>query len=571
MESNYKIKYNQWLNSEFIDEDSKQELDKISEEEIEDRFHKDLEFGTGGLRGIMGSGTNRLNKYTVGKATQGLANYLNKKYKKDISVAIAYDSRHNSKEFAKIAAKVLTNNDIKVYMFSNVTPTPMLSFAVRSFKCNGGIVITASHNPKEYNGYKVYDCNGTQVTDNTAKGILEEISAIEGFDKIKGIAEDGKLQEEYFENIENSFLNSYLKKVKDLSLRKDILENHSKNLTIVYTPLHGSGITPIKKLMNDLKYNFIVVKEQEKPDGNFPTVSYPNPEEPKVFELAKQIAKKENADIIMATDPDCDRIGIMIKDENNEYEILTGNEVGILLSYYILTSLKEKNMLTNDSMIIKTIVSTDMIKKFEEDFKFKVIEVLTGFKYIGELIEETKDKKFLFGFEESYGYLMGDFVRDKDAVIAASIIAEMSLYYKTIGISLHEQLENIYREYGYNKEKLLSFEFKGIKGKNKIDSIINMFRNEFKDIVRRNNRVVKIVEDYELGIKKDYKENTEEKLNLPKSKVLKFILDDGSWIVVRPSGTEPKIKFYISTNGKNTEECLVKINDFEQTIKNIID
>ncbi|MGL4730747.1 MAG: phospho-sugar mutase [Clostridium sp.] len=571
MESNYKIKYNQWLNSEFIDEDSKQELDKISEEEIEDRFHKDLEFGTGGLRGIMGSGTNRLNKYTVGKATQGLANYLNKKYKKDISVAIAYDSRNNSKEFAKIAAKVLTNNDIKVYMFSNVTPTPMLSFAVRSFKCNGGIVITASHNPKEYNGYKVYDCNGTQVTDNTAKGILEEISAIEGFDKIKGIAEDGKLQEEYFENIENSFLNSYLKKVKDLSLRKDILENHSKNLTIVYTPLHGSGITPIKKLMNDLKYNFIVVKEQEKPDGNFPTVSYPNPEEPKVFELAKQIAKKENADIIMATDPDCDRIGIMIKDENNEYEILTGNEVGILLSYYILTSLKEKNMLTNDSMIIKTIVSTDMIKKFEEDFKFKVIEVLTGFKYIGELIEETKDKKFLFGFEESYGYLMGDFVRDKDAVIAAAIIAEMSLYYKTIGISLHEQLENIYREYGYNKEKLLSFEFKGIKGKNKIDSIINMFRNEFKDIVRRNNRVVKIVEDYELGIKKDYKENTEEKLNLPKSKVLKFILDDGSWIVVRPSGTEPKIKFYISTNGKNTEECLVKINDFEQTIKNIID
>lgn len=571
MESNYKIKYNQWLNSEFIDEYSKQELDKISEEEIEDRFHKDLEFGTGGLRGIMGSGTNRLNKYTVGKATQGLANYLNKKYKKDISVAIAYDSRNNSKEFAKIAAKVLTNNDIKVYMFSNVTPTPMLSFAVRSFKCNGGIVITASHNPKEYNGYKVYDCNGTQVTDNTAKGILEEISAIEGFDKIKGIAEDGKLQEEYFENIENSFLNSYLKKVKDLSLRKDILENHSKNLTIVYTPLHGSGITPIKKLMNDLKYNFIVVKEQEKPDGNFPTVSYPNPEEPKVFELAKQIAKKENADIIMATDPDCDRIGIMIKDENNEYEILTGNEVGILLSYYILTSLKEKNMLTNDSMIIKTIVSTDMIKKFEEDFKFKVIEVLTGFKYIGELIEETKDKKFLFGFEESYGYLMGDFVRDKDAVIAASIIAEMSLYYKTIGISLHEQLENIYIEYGYNKEKLLSFEFKGIKGKNKIDSIINMFRNEFKDIVRRNNRVVKIVEDYELGIKKDYKENTEEKLNLPKSKVLKFILDDGSWIVVRPSGTEPKIKFYISTNGKNTEECLVKINDFEQTIKNIID
>ncbi|GAA0125535.1 phospho-sugar mutase [Clostridium sp. CTA-19] len=570
MKNDYKRRYDSWMSCEVIDELSKKELINIDEDEIEDRFHKDLEFGTGGLRGIMGSGTNRLNKYTVSKATEGFSKYLIKKYKDPISVVIAYDSRNSSKEFARFAANVLASNGIKAYMFKELTPTPILSFAVRELKCNGGIVITASHNPKEYNGYKVYDDKGVQVTDNIAKNILKEISIVEGFKNIKGLCKT-ELEKEYLiEHIGDEFILKYLNKVKSILIRKDIIKKYGTNLNIVYTPLHGTGRKPIMLLMKDLNYTFQIVKEQEEPDGNFPTVPYPNPEQPEVFQLGIEIAKEKNADIILATDPDCDRIGVMAKDFTGDYKILTGNEVGVLLSYYILSSLTEKDKLLKNSIIVKTIVSTDMVKKFKNDFQFDVLEVLTGFKYIGELIEENKDKNFLLGFEESYGYLMGDFVRDKDAVIALSIICEMTLYYKLKGLTLHQQLKSIYEKYGYNKEKLLSFEFKGIKGKEKIESIIKNFKDEFYYIVKENNMEVKMLENYESGKREVIEDKTCEKLNLPKAKVLKFILKDGSWIVVRPSGTEPKIKFYLSTTGASEKDCIDKINELEKIINKII-
>lgn len=570
MKNDYKIRYDSWMSCEIIDELSKEELINIDEDEIEDRFHKELEFGTGGLRGIMGSGTNRLNKYTVGKATEGFSNYLIKKYKDNISVAIAYDSRNNSKEFAICAANILASNGIKAYIFKELTPTPILSFAVRELKCNGGIVITASHNPKEYNGYKVYDDKGVQVTDNIAKSILEEISVIEEFKSIKGLYKTESEKECLVEEIGEEFILNYLNKVKGILIRKDIIKKYGTNLNIVYTPLHGTGRKPIISIMKDLNYTFQVVKKQEKPDGNFPTVPYPNPEQPEVFKLGIEIAKERNADIILATDPDCDRIGVMAKDFTGDYKILTGNEVGVLLSYYILSSLKEKDKLLKNSIIVKTIVSTDMVKKFKNDFQFDVLEVLTGFKYIGELIEKNKNKNFLLGFEESYGYLMGDFVRDKDAVIALSIICEMTLYYKLKGLTLHQQLKNIYEKYGYNKEKLLSFEFKGIKGKEKIESIIREFKDKFYYIVKENNMEVEILENYENSEREIIKYKKCEKLFLPKAKVLKFILKDGSWIVVRPSGTEPKIKFYLSATGASEKECIDKINKFEKIIKKII-
>jgi len=562
----YKEKYNLWLNSNSVDEKTKLELKAIDENEIKDRFYKDLDFGTGGLRGIIGAGTNRLNIYTIGKVTEGLSNYLIKKYKENISVAIAYDSRHMSHEFAEFAARVFCGNNIKVYIFDSLTPTPILSYAVRELSCKAGIVITASHNPKEYNGYKVYNESGVQITDKAAEEILYHISLIKDFDDIKKISKDEALNNGLLNYIGEDIYSSYLQKVKNVTIRKQLIKKNSEKLNIIYTPLHGAGNVPIRRLFKELGYkNTFVVKEQENPNGDFPTAPYPNPENPAVFNIALKMAKEINPDIILGTDPDCDRIGVMAEYNTGEYKLLTGNEIGVLLSHYILTSLEEKKELPSNGVIIKTIVTTDMVKPIGEEFGIEILEVLTGFKYIGELIEELKIKEFIFGFEESYGYLCGDFVRDKDGIIGAMLVCEMALYYKTKGISLYEALTKLYEEYGYYKEELISLEFNGIEGVNKINNIMNSFR---KDITHIDNHNVKEIEDYKLGFVKTLENNNIKNISLPKSNVIKFILEDNSWIVIRPSGTEPKIKIYISARGNSLKSCEENLDNLKQYVMN---
>ncbi|KAJ49415.1 phosphoglucomutase [Clostridium tetanomorphum] len=571
---NYKEKYNLWLNSNYIDKETKEELKCISskDNDIKDRFYRELEFGTGGLRGVIAAGSNRMNIYTVRKATQGLANYLKNKYEKDISVAIAYDSRIMSKEFAKTTAEVLSANNISVNIFSSLRPTPMLSYSVRYLKCKAGICITASHNPKEYNGYKVYGEDGGQITDECAKEILDSIEKIKDFSEIK--------IEEFEEGIDLGKINyikeeidkTYYERVKDLVIRKDMVKNYAKDLNIIYTPLHGAGNIPVRRVLSELGFNnLFVVKEQELPDGNFPTVPYPNPEIHEVFNIGIKMAEKINPDIIFGTDPDCDRIGIVVRDSKGLYKVLTGNQVGVLLSHYILTSLKEKNSIFQDDTIIKTIVTTDMVKKIAKDFNVNVLEVLTGFKYIGEKIKEFEENKkfnFIFGFEESYGYLRGSFVRDKDAVIGAALICEMTLYYKKQGISLYDALMNLYEKYGYFKEELVSLELKGIEGKDKIDKILHFLRHSMSAYVNGKKITRKV--DYKLGIDKDILNIKESLISLPKSNVIKFILDDNSWFVVRPSGTEPKIKIYFSVVGSSNEEAENKLKHFKESVMNII-
>lgn len=562
----YKEKYNLWLNSNSVDEKTKLELKAIDENEIKDRFYKDLDFGTGGLRGIIGAGTNRLNIYTIGKVTEGLSNYLIKKYKENISVAIAYDSRHMSYEFAEFAARVFCGNNIKVYIFDSLTSTPILSYAVRELSCKAGIVITASHNPKEYNGYKVYNESGVQITDKAAEEILYHISLIKDFDDIKKISKNEVLNNGLLNYIGEDIYSSYLQKVKNVTIRKQLIKENSEELNIIYTPLHGAGNVPIRRLFKELGYkNTFVVKEQENPNGDFPTAPYPNPENPTVFNIALEMAKEINPDIILGTDPDCDRIGVMAKYNTGEYKLLTGNEIGVLLSHYILTSLEEKKELPSNGVIIKTIVTTDMVKPIGEEFGIEILEVLTGFKYIGELIEELKIKEFIFGFEESYGYLCGDFVRDKDGIIGAMLVCEMALYYKTKGISLYEALTKLYEEYGYYKEELISLEFNGIEGVNKINNIMNSFR---KDITRIDKHNVKEIEDYKLGFAKTLENNNIKNISLPKSNVIKFILEDNSWIVIRPSGTEPKIKIYISARGNSLKSCEENLDSLKQYVMN---
>lgn len=562
----YKEKYNLWLNSNSVDEKTKLELKTIDENEIKDRFYKDLDFGTGGLRGIIGAGTNRLNIYTIGKVTEGLSNYLTKKYKENISIAIAYDSRHMSYEFSEFAARVFCGNNIKVYVFDSLTSTPILSYAIRELNCKAGIVITASHNPKEYNGYKVYNESGVQITDKSAEEILYQISLIKDFDGIKKISKDEALNKGLLNYIGEDIYSSYLKKVKSITLREELIKNSSEELNVIYTPLHGTGNIPIRRLLSELGYkNVFIVKEQESPDGDFPTAPYPNPENPKVFNIALELAKDINPDVILGTDPDCDRIGVMAKCSTGEYKLLTGNEVGVLLGHYILTSLKEKKELSSNGVVIKTIVTTDMVKPICKDFGIEVLEVLTGFKYIGELIENLDAKKFIFAFEESYGYLCGDFVRDKDGIIGAMLICEMALYYKTKGISLFKALENLYEKYGYYKEELISVELSGIEGVNKINNIMNSFREDIFYIGKQN---VKEVEDYKLGFSKNLDNNSIKNITLPKSNVIKFILDDNSWIVIRPSGTEPKIKIYISARGDSLESCEKNLDNFKKYAMN---
>ncbi|MFL0269799.1 phospho-sugar mutase [Candidatus Clostridium radicumherbarum] len=569
----YRQKYELWISSKKVDTKTKEELMNITDEkELEDRFYKELEFGTGGLRGIIAAGSNRMNVYTVGKATQGLAHYLLNMYKNDISVSIAYDCRIMSKEFAETAALVLCGNGIKVNLFDALRPTPMLSYAVRLLKSKAGIVITASHNPKIYNGYKVYGEDGGQVTDEAAKEILNYINEVDNFNKIRSISMEEAVKRGYLNIIGEEVDKSYFERVKGLTLRSELVKARAKDLKIIYTPIHGSGNIPVRRVLKELGYeNVFVVKEQETPDGTFPTAAYPNPEEPKVFELALKMAEKIKPDIIFGTDPDCDRIGVVVKDNNGEYRVLSGNQTGVLLSNYILNSLKEKDKLSKDGAIIKTIVTSELAARISENYGVEIIDVLTGFKYIGEKIkdfEETNTKDFIFGFEESFGYLAGDFVRDKDAVIASTLISEMALFYKTKNMSLYDALIELYNKYGYYKESLISIELKGKEGQEKIEKALEFLRHSMKSRVNGTKIIKKM--DYRLSIEKDLISIKENIINLPKSNVLKFILEDNSWFVVRPSGTEPKMKIYLSCIGQSEEDAEKKLDEFKNSIIEIV-
>ena len=562
-------KYNYWINSVVINDDIRNELLSINDDkEKEDRFYKDLEFGTGGLRGVIGAGTNRMNIYTVSKATQGYSQYLNNHFENP-TVAIAYDSRNMSKEFAKATALTFAANNIKVYLFEDLRPTPMLSFTVRELNCQGGVVITASHNPKQYNGYKVYGEDGGQITDETAKEVIGYINNIDIFSDVKTISEEEALSNGLLQYIGEDIDKVYIEKVKSLVLRKELIEEKAKELNIIYTPIHGSGLMPIKRALTELGFeNLNIVKEQENPDGNFPTAPYPNPEDKSVFNIALDMARENNPDIIFGTDPDCDRIGVVVKDNSGEYKVLTGNQTGMLLAHYMLKSLTDRNELPKNSAVIKTIVTTEGVRKIVESFGAELIDTLTGFKYIGEKIkefEETNSNSFIFGLEESYGYLAGTFVRDKDAVIAAVLITEMTLYYKEEGLTLYEALIKLYEEYGFTKEELISIELQGKEGQEKIANCLDTLRMD--KLTEINGVTVSKAFDYKLSEETIYgNETLVSEINLPKSNVLKYILEDDSWFVVRPSGTEPKMKVYLSVLGESLKDSEEKLINFKKSV-----
>ncbi len=570
---NYSNEYQLWL--ENVTEDEKTELLSIknNEEEIRDRFYTSLEFGTAGLRGVLGLGLNRMNSYVVARATQGLSNQLKKSNpeKSDLKVVIAYDSRNKSDEFARTAASVLAANGIKALIFKELKPVPLLSFAVRLKRANAGIVITASHNPAKYNGYKVYGSDGAQLAPNLASLVLSEIEKIPIFGGAKTI--------DFEEGIKTGIINLmgdkeedlYLNEVEKQCLNGELIKSLGSTMKFVYTPLHGSGLVPVTKLFKRVGFsNVLVVKEQETPDGNFPTVKFPNPEYEESFELALNLAKENSADLIIGTDPDADRCGIMIRSADGSYVSLTGNQTGLLLTEYILETLKERGTLPKDGFVVKTIVSTNIIKEICASYGVEMKEVLTGFKFIGEKIkesEETGKGTFIFGFEESYGYLKGTYSRDKDAVVASLLIAEMALYYREKGLSLFDQLLNIYKKYGFYKEFVVSESFEGIEGSQKIKNIMEFLRNNPPKKIGFKN--VLAVRDYKSSVRTDLIKGLEENINLPKSDVIYFELEDNNNFIVRPSGTEPKIKFYCLLSGKNEEEVLETEELFKKDIENI--
>ncbi|MEX6586749.1 phospho-sugar mutase [Paraclostridium bifermentans] len=548
---NYKENYNEWINNPYFDEETKKELLSISknEKEIEDRFYKNLEFGTGGLRGVIGAGSNRINKYTVRRATYGLANYILNKCGnegKKKGVVIAYDSRHKSKEFCLETAKTLAACGIKAYIFGSLRPTPQLSFAVRHLNCVAGVVITASHNPPEYNGYKVYWSDGGQVCPEIAGKIINEVNKIEKYNTIPTTSEDNELIVKLDESVDVAFIDEVKKQV----INQELINKVGKNLKIIYTPIHGTGNIPIRKVLDEVGFkNVSIVKEQELPDSNFSTVEYPNPEEKAVFDIAIKMAKKDGADLIIGTDPDCDRVGVVVKDNDGKYVVLNGNQVGSLLVDYVLSNRVDEIKTMNNPTIVKTIVTSELGAKIAKSYGVECRDTLTGFKFIGEKIhqyENSNEATFIMGYEESYGYLVGTHARDKDGVVAALLISEMAAYYYDKGMSLYDGLQEVYSKYGYFKEELKSITLKGIDGMEQIKSIMSYFRNTEVDEIAD----IKVIEI------KDYKNSIDD---LPKSDVLKFILEDGTWIAVRPSGTEPKIKFYFGCNGKNKVEVDNKV------------
>lgn len=541
-------KYEYWLT---FDDNTKNELESITDKkEIEDRFYKDLEFGTGGLRGIMGAGANRMNKYTVGKATKGLCEYLKNEFAGEKSVVIAYDSRNNSKAFAECAAEVLCYNGIKTFLFEEIMPTPVLSFSVRYLNCNAGIVITASHNPKEYNGYKVYDKYGCQLVPQYADKVISYINNVKDIKSVKYMNLNMALSNGYLTYIGDEVLNSYISEVEKMAVYKE-----ASDLKIVYTPLHGTGNIPVRKVLSDMSFDVSVVKEQAVADGNFTTVRSPNPEEKDALNMALEQAKRANADLVIGTDPDCDRVGVGVL-HNGEYTLLTGNQTGALLVDFYLKF--KKQSLNPKSTLVKTIVTNDLGAEIARKNGLNVVETLTGFKYIGDQItkyEKTGENEFLIGYEESYGYLVGTYARDKDAVVASMLICEMAAYYKKNKMTLVDALNVLYSEYGFYLDALDSFVLKGKDGASRIKNIMSYFRAN-KATVFPN---ITDVKDYCTGIG-----------DLPKSNVLKFFLKGGSWIAVRPSGTEPKLKMYYSVRGIDSSTCERSLQNIRTIINGIM-
>lgn len=564
----YKDRYKEWLKNKYIDTKTKNEILKLKDEEIKEAFYTDLEFGTGGMRGIMGVGTNRINKYTIAKATQGLANYIKSKDFEYPSVAICYDCRNNSRYYAEVAATVLAGNNIKAYVFKEMRPTPMLSYAVRYLESTAGIIITASHNPPEYNGYKAYWDYGCQMVPEMSEELTKEIDKLE-FKDIKYSDYKKELKKENIVEILEIIEDSFIEKSKKLSLNEDV----DKSIKIVYSPLHGTGIVPVRRILTEMGYNNLyIVEEQMEPDGNFPTVEYPNPEDEKSFELSIKKAKELDADIILSTDPDGDRLGVACKDSDGKYKLLTGNETGALLIYYILESLKQKNEIKENSLIIKTIVTSELGRVIAESYGVGCEDTLTGFKFIGEKIEEyskTDEKNFIFGYEESAGYLFGEFVRDKDAVSSAMMVAEMAAYFKKRESSLSEELKKIYDKFGYYVDELQNIKLEGIEGKEKIEKIIDTFRN--KDMNKYFDGKIITKNDYEEKISFDLKNDKKKMINLPESNVLKYVFDDGCSFVVRPSGTEPKLKIYYSVVDDSFEKSNEKYKNIYTKVNEIIE
>lgn len=564
----YKNNYEMWLNSPYFDEQTKNELLSIKddEKEIQDRFYKNLEFGTGGLRGIIGAGTNRINIYTVRRATLGVLNYIIKtqgEEGKQKGIVIAHDSRYMSREFCIEVAKTLSAYGVKAYIFEELKPTPELSFAVRYLKCAMGVVITASHNPKEYNGYKVYDSEGGQICIDMANDIIAEVNKIDDYSVIKSLDFKEALSKNLITILDNEVDDEFIKAVKKQALRQNIINEYGKKLKIIYTPIHGTGNKPVRRVLNECGFeNVMVVKEQELPDSNFSTVKYPNPEEKSVFNIAIEMAKSNNTDLVIGTDPDCDRVGVVVKDSSGEYIVLNGNQVGSLLVRYIIESLVEENKLPkNNPTIIKTIVTSELGAKIAKAYNVDCLNTLTGFKFIGEKIkefEESNDRSFIMGYEESYGYLIGTHARDKDGVVSSLMICEMAAYYSSKGMNLYEAMIDTYNKFGYYKEELKSVTLKGIDGIKKIKEMMLYFRSVKIDNVA-DVKVDKIL---------DYKDGVDD---LPKSDVLKFLLEDGSWIAIRPSGTEPKIKFYFGANSDNQEDVELKLKNLISYILNVVD
>lgn len=556
--------YEQWCTDPYFDDETKKELLAIKDDkaEIEDRFYRQLEFGTGGLRGVIGAGTNRMNIYTVRQATQGLANYIISQNGQSKGVAIAYDSRIMSKEFADEAALCLNANGIKAYVFPSLRPTPELSFSVRELHCISGIVITASHNPREYNGYKVYWEDGAQITPPHDKNILAEVAKVTEFSAVKTMDKDEAVKAGLYNVIGEDIDDKYMEQLKKQSIHPDIIKKMAKDIKIVYTPLHGTGNLPVRRVLKELGFEkVIVVPEQEKPDGNFPTVSYPNPESPAAWELALALAKKEDADIVLATDPDADRLGVYCKDtKTGEYVSFTGNMSGMLIAEYILRERKATGTMPENPALVETIVTTDMAKVIAADYGVKLIEVLTGFKYIGEQIRlfgENHTYNYVFGLEESYGCLAGTYARDKDACVAVMMLCEVASYYKSQGKTLWDAMVDMYEKYGYFKEGLETLTLKGIDGAEQIQNIMTDMRNNPPKEL--GGYKVVAVRDYKEDTRKDLATGEVTKTGLPTSNVLYYELTDNAWCCVRPSGTEPKIKFYFGVKGTSLADAEKKL------------
>ena len=571
----YLEEYKKWCESPEFDEETKKELLEIqgNQEEIEDRFYKELEFGTAGLRGIIGAGTNRMNKYTVGKATQGLANYIVEQGTQNKGVAISYDSRKMSKEFSLQTALILNANGIKTYLFENLRPVPELSFAVRNLGCTAGVMITASHNPPKYNGYKVYWDDGSQIVAPRDKEIIEKVRLVKKYNEIKIMTEKEAEESGLLCKIGTEMDEKYLSTLKSLVLNPEIVKQEGKKLKVVYTPLHGTGNTIASKLLKEIGLeNVYVVPEQSKPDGNFPTVDYPNPEDRKAFKLALELAKKVDADVVLATDPDADRLGIFAKDsQTGKYMEYTGNMSALLIAEYRISQMKEKGILPDNGMFITTIVSSELAKAIANYYGLECIEVLTGFKNIGAVMkkaDEKKDKTYVFGFEESYGCLIGDYARDKDGIAAVMALCEAACYYQSKGKTLWDAMQDIYKKYGFYKETQVSIIREGVQGAQEIKDMMTKMRNT--DIEKIGEDKVLIFKDVDRDIVKNMITGEVSKTGLPKSNVLYYGLENDSWCCIRPSGTEPKIKLYMGVKGQTEQDAEQKLEELKNAMLEIV-